>query len=160
MRGMLAWMVWRAIYLGKFPGLDRQIRIAVDWMLDAILPRDITQLRIFPPDAIRHEHFHAGEEVFAAGDFGNKLYVVLDGEAEICREQALIATLGREAVFGEVALISDSPRTATVRARTALDVLSVSRPAFKKLVAHLPGTKRALVEIMRKRGIDAKGIED
>lgn len=160
MRGILAWLAWRAIYLGKFPGLDRQIRIAVDWMLDAILPRDITQLRIFPPDAISHEHFHAGEEVFASGDFGNKLYVVLEGEADICREQTVIATVTSEAVFGEVALISDSPRTATVRARTDLDVLSVSRSAFKKLVAHLPGTRRALVEIMRQRGIDSSRIED
>jgi NADH dehydrogenase len=43
--GFLAWWLWRSIYLGKLPGLDRKIRVALDWTLDLLLEKDIVQLR-------------------------------------------------------------------------------------------------------------------
>ena len=43
--GFFAWLMWRTIYLGKLPGLDRKIRVAIDWMLDIFLPKDIVQLK-------------------------------------------------------------------------------------------------------------------
>jgi len=43
--GFLAWWLWRSVYLMKLPGLDRKIRVAMDWTLDLILPPDIVQLR-------------------------------------------------------------------------------------------------------------------
>ena len=52
------------------------------------------------------------------------------------------------AVIGEIALIADKPRTATVRARTALNMASVSRDAFHTLVAHFPGVKTAMDEVL------------
>jgi NADH dehydrogenase len=41
--GLLAWAMWRAIYLGKLPGLERKIRVAMDWMIELFFPRDIVQ---------------------------------------------------------------------------------------------------------------------
>ena len=160
LRGLIAFLFWRAVYLVKFPGVDRQIRIATDWLLDMLLPRDITQLRIFPPDPIIHEHFHAGETIFRQGDLGNKLYVVLAGQADVMQGGRCVATLGKEEIFGEVALISEQDRNANLVARSDLDTLSVSREAFQQLVKHLPGARRAIIDIMRKRGIDAAAIED
>ena len=43
--GFFAWLMWRAIYLGKLPGWDRKIRVAIDWFLDIFLPKDIIQLK-------------------------------------------------------------------------------------------------------------------
>jgi len=43
--GFLAWWLWRSIYLSKLPGLDRKIRVALDWTLDLLLQKDIVQLR-------------------------------------------------------------------------------------------------------------------
>lgn len=43
--GFFAWIMWRAIYLGKLPGWDRKIRVAIDWFLDMFLPKDIVHLR-------------------------------------------------------------------------------------------------------------------
>ena len=43
--GFFAWMLWRCIYLGKLPGWDRKIRVAIDWFLDIFLPKDIVQLK-------------------------------------------------------------------------------------------------------------------
>ena len=62
LRGTVAWLVWRAIYLAKFPGLDRKLRVFTDWFWDLFLPRDITEVRIFRPDAVVREHFHVGRE--------------------------------------------------------------------------------------------------
>jgi NADH dehydrogenase len=44
--GFFAWFLWRSIYLGKLPGWDRKMRVALDWALDLFFPRDIVQLKI------------------------------------------------------------------------------------------------------------------
>src|SRR6266540_3546815 len=41
--GLLAWMMWRAIYLAKLPGLERKVRVLVDWVIELFFPRDIVQ---------------------------------------------------------------------------------------------------------------------
>jgi NADH dehydrogenase len=43
--GFLAWFLWRGIYLGKLPRFDRKVRVAIDWLLDLILPKDLVRLR-------------------------------------------------------------------------------------------------------------------
>jgi NADH dehydrogenase len=44
--GLLAWIMWRGYYLLRIPSLDRRIRIALDWTLDFLLPRDVVQLNV------------------------------------------------------------------------------------------------------------------
>lgn len=148
--GLLAWLVWRVVYLGKFPGFDRRLRIASDWFWDEFLPRDITEVRIFQKDAVAREHFHTGETVFDQGDFGDKVYVVVKGELEVVVEGRPVAVLGKGEVFGEIALIADVPRSATLKAKSPVDLISISRDAFEKLVKHLPGVKTSMDEILRK----------
>ncbi|MEW5959928.1 MAG: NAD(P)/FAD-dependent oxidoreductase, partial [Chloroflexota bacterium] len=41
--GLLAWLMWRGIYLSKLPGLERQVRVLVDWLIELFFPRDIVQ---------------------------------------------------------------------------------------------------------------------
>jgi NADH dehydrogenase len=151
LKGLVAWLLWRGVYATKFPGLDGQIRLLADWILDAFLPRDITQLRVFHEEAVHREHFEAGEAVFSAGDFGDKIYFIVKGEASVERGGEILATLRNGDVFGEAALISDQPRNATVRAVTPLGALVVSRDAFKELIGHLPGLNATMQEILRER---------
>ena len=147
---LFAWFLWRTIYLGKFPGLDRQIRIATDWTLDLFLPRNITEVRIFKPDEVLAEHFEAGETVFEQGDFGDKIYFIHSGEAEAIQDGQIVAQLATGDVFGEIALISNQARAAAIRARTALDIVSVNREAFHQLLANVPGVKMTMQEVMNK----------
>jgi NADH dehydrogenase len=146
--GILAWLLWRIVYLAKFPGLDRKARILADWTMDLFLPRDITQVRIFGRPQVRREHFEAGEVVFQAGDFGDCLYCLIDGELEVVIEDGATAVLPPGSVIGEIALLGNVPRTATVRARTAVNMVSVSRDAFYTIVAHFPGAKDAMDEVL------------
>ncbi len=41
--GLLAWLMWRGIYLSKLPGLERKVRVLVDWLIELFFPRDIVQ---------------------------------------------------------------------------------------------------------------------
>jgi NADH dehydrogenase len=45
--GFLAWFLWRSYYLSRLPGLDRKVRVALDWFLGLIFPRDIAELRVY-----------------------------------------------------------------------------------------------------------------
>ncbi len=154
--GFLAWWLWRTVYLMKLPGLDRKLRVAVDWTLDLILPPDIVQLKTESPMGIRREHFEADEVVFREGDRGDWLYVVLDGEVEICRSvpgqgNTPITRLGRGECFGEIALVSESPRSATARSVTPVDLLAVDRDAFHALFAHFPPLRGFFEELIATR---------
>jgi len=130
-----------------------------DWILDILLPRDITQVRIFQPDAVVQEHFHAGEIIFDEGDFGDKLYVIIKGEVEVIVNGNAVATLKDGEVFGELALVSSITRTAKTVAKTDLDLISVSLSAFQQLVTHLPGVKSSINEIMKQHGVDPEQLE-
>ncbi len=45
--GFPAWFLWRSYYLSRLPGNDRKVRVAIDWTLDMLFPRDIAELRIY-----------------------------------------------------------------------------------------------------------------
>src|SRR5271170_1096913 len=99
LKGLLAWLLWRGVYVTKFPGLDGQLRLIADLILDVFLPRDITQFRLFHEEGVHREHFEPGENVFDRGDVGDKVYFIAKGEAVVMNENELLATLGRGEVF-------------------------------------------------------------
>jgi NADH dehydrogenase len=45
--GIIAWAMWRAIYLAKLPGLQKKVRVLLDWTLDLFFSKDIVQLATF-----------------------------------------------------------------------------------------------------------------
>jgi NADH:ubiquinone reductase (H+-translocating) len=145
--GLLAWWLWRTIYLMKLPGLDRKIRVATDWTLDLVLPPDIVQLKTDRAPGVRREYYEPGQVIFREGDRGDWLYVVAEGEVEVVRGasdggETRLRRLGAGECFGEIALVGDRPRTATVRAVSASNVLAVDRDAFQALFATVPPLRR------------------
>jgi NADH dehydrogenase len=155
--GFLAWWLWRTVYLLKLPGLDRKIRVAVDWTLDLVLPPDITQLKTEHLEGIRREHFEPNETICREGDRGDWLYVLVDGEVEVTKRvpgqgEVPLRRLGTGECFGEIALVSDSPRSATVRSLTSVDVLAVDRDAFQALFSNLPPLRGFFEQLIAMRG--------
>jgi NADH dehydrogenase len=57
--GIVAWCLWRAIYLGKLPGLQKKIRVALDWTLDLVFSKDLVQLPTLRSPTLSE---HEGEE--------------------------------------------------------------------------------------------------
>jgi NADH dehydrogenase len=152
--GFLAWFAWRTIYLSKLPGIVRRLRVTLDWTLDLFFPRDITQLQVFRRDRLVVQHYEPGELIVRAGQIGRELYMIMRGEVEIVAPgspEKVINRLGEREVFGEKALLEDTPRTASVRAVGPVDVLVMSRADFRSLVAQFPVLDEYFDRLLRER---------
>ncbi|MGE5227950.1 MAG: cyclic nucleotide-binding domain-containing protein [Planctomycetaceae bacterium] len=77
----------------------------------------------------------AGDVLVRQGDVGDAFYVVASGRAEVVQDGASLADLGPGEFFGEIALLEDVPRTASVVAKTPLRVFRLDRDGFDGLVA-------------------------
>lgn len=94
--------------------------------------------------------YRTGEIVFRQGDPGDAAYVILEGRADILAEaggsQIKIAELADNAIVGEIAILCDVARTATVRAAGPLEALRIRKDDFLKLLADYPDM---MFEILR-----------
>lgn len=96
--------------------------------------------------------FVPGERIFRIDEAGDALYFIHSGDVEVLsRDNGTIARLGEGAFFGEMALISDSPRTATVRATTFCDLYCLPRDSFQRVTAAYPEFRRHVEEVMHAR---------
>ncbi len=100
-----------------------------------------TKLKLLAFTSERLE-FVAGDELFHQGDVGDAAYIILDGSADIMvdtpRGAVKVARLSKNDIIGEIAILCDVPRTATVVAATGLATLRVSKDGFFHLVNQFP----------------------
>jgi CRP-like cAMP-binding protein/Zn-dependent protease len=75
-----------------------------------------------------------GERIMREGDFGDSFYAISSGQVDIVKDERLVTTIGRGSYFGEVALLMEVPRTATVIARTPVRAFRLDREGFDRLV--------------------------
>jgi NADH dehydrogenase len=153
--GFVAWFMWRTIYLMKLPGWGRRLKVAASWTLDLILPPELVQLKIGNSQSVVYEHFEPGQEVFREGDIGDRLYIITRGTADVTRrngeDDVRLAQLGAGEYFGEMALLNQTTRNATVRCVEALDLLSIPKREFSALAATLPTMRANLEKVMAQR---------
>ncbi|MBV9835742.1 MAG: cyclic nucleotide-binding domain-containing protein [Alphaproteobacteria bacterium] len=94
--------------------------------------------------------FAPGQDVCRQGDMGDAMYVVLTGSADIIIETPSgphkVADLRKNGFFGEIAILLDVPRTATVTVREKLTALKITKEQFFRMVSEFP---TMAVEIMR-----------
>src|SRR4051794_31968125 len=107
---------------------------------------------------------HAGDWLFRGGEPGDSLYVVLTGRLEIVIESEhdkVIRILGRGDSVGELALLTESPRSASVRARRDSELLYVTREHFARLLDERPEFAAALTKVLGRQLRDVRhaGIE-
>jgi NADH dehydrogenase len=140
--GLIAWMMWRAIYLAKLPGVLRKLRVLIDWTIDLFFARDIVQLSTSTSERLGRAHFEPGQDIVRQGEPGDAFYTLARGEVEVLKDGVCVARLCEGAFFGEEALLHDRPRSATVRALTAVDVVMVARGDFKAISHHLAVARR------------------
>lgn len=95
--------------------------------------------------------FDADTVVFREGDEADRLYVIREGQVEVSVGGRRVATLGNGEVFGEVGLLQEVPRTATVRAITTVRCLSLGRAATGLLAAEGGVTRRQLARVLERR---------
>lgn len=93
----------------------------------------------------------AGRALIRQGEPGREFMLVVDGEAEVRRDGEVIATRGPGTFFGEMALLLDQPRNASVVARTDMTIEVIDRQDFKGLLAEHPDLHAPLLEATAKR---------
>lgn len=95
-------------------------------------------------------NFGVGQEVCHQGDPGDTMYVILGGTADVLIDtpsgQISVAEMKRNSFFGEIAILCDVPRTATIKAKEPLSTLKITKDMFYRLVAEFP---EMAIEVMR-----------
>ena len=95
-------------------------------------------------------NFAEGQELFHQGDPGDAMYVILAGIADVVIESPsgpiTVAQLKKNNFVGDMAILGDVPRTATIKAREPLTTLKISKDMFYRLVAEVP---QMAIEVMR-----------
>lgn len=97
------------------------------------------------------EYFSAGETIFSAGDEGHCMYVVQDGVVAISIAGTILQELEAGQVFGEMALVDDSPRSADAIAKTDCRVVPVDEDKFMSHVHRTPFFALQVMRIMADR---------
>jgi CRP-like cAMP-binding protein len=106
-------------------------------------------------DAVAREvdelDFPAGRELIRQGEFGHEFFVIVDGTAEVSQDDAAIRELGPGDFFGELALLDEERRTATVRATSPMRVLVMTRQSFRALDRAVPGIHATIAAAIEQR---------
>jgi CRP/FNR family cyclic AMP-dependent transcriptional regulator len=94
--------------------------------------------------------FEAGQNMVEQGDAGDSAYIIVAGTADVVVETPdgplTVAEMGKNDIVGEIAILCDVPRTATVTATSELTALKITKDLFLRMVADFP---EIAVEIMR-----------
>jgi len=93
----------------------------------------------------------AGKELVREGEFGRHLYVITGGEALVTRGGRRLGRLGPGDFFGELAFLDGAPRSATVTARTDMQVMVLGPREFDVVVEREPAVAKRLLATMAKR---------
>jgi CRP/FNR family transcriptional regulator, cyclic AMP receptor protein len=92
-----------------------------------------------------------GKEMTRQGSRGREFFVLLEGEADVTKDGQSINKLGAGDFFGEIALVSDSPRTATVTATSPVRALVITDRSFKRLLEEQPEIQNKVLLALAQR---------
>jgi CRP-like cAMP-binding protein len=149
---MPAWILSRLNNLVALPGLERNLRILLDWLLDVPFRNDIAVLAPDQTEHLQKKHFETGDEVISQGETGDAAFIVESGRLDVLKDGKKVAELTEGDCFGEIALLSDIKRTATVRCLTPCELTVLARDDFQTLSSG----QGALAQAIRKQGLERK----
>lgn len=92
-----------------------------------------------------------GRLLVREGELGREFFVLIEGNAEVTQSGRRVATLGPGDFFGEIALVSNVPRTASVKTASPVRALVVTGRDFWTLLDESPGTQRKILEAVADR---------
>jgi CRP/FNR family transcriptional regulator, cyclic AMP receptor protein len=97
------------------------------------------------------ESFAKGDIIFRSGEPADRMYVVAEGEVEISIGDHVVEVLGPETIFGEMALVTKEPRSATARARTDCRVVEIPERRFLFLTQQTPHFALDVMRVIAQR---------
>jgi NADH dehydrogenase len=131
--GLLGWLMWRAVYLSKLPGLERKLKVFIEWTLELLFPRDISLLDIKMTEVVGRVHLEQGDPVYHIGDPAFSFYVIEKGMVELFDENGPVRALSRGHHFDESELLQSLKRQFNATARDSTTLLALDKGTFDAL---------------------------
>jgi NADH:ubiquinone reductase (H+-translocating) len=150
--GLVAWFLWRAIYLTKIPTFGRKLNVLVAWFWDIFFKPNIVQVRVAQQQRFKLAHYAAGDYVCRKDEPAVGVFVIKSGNAGLYPDEAAttpLVTWTKGDHFGEAAFLEDAGHStypASVKAETPLDLIVVDRADFTSMAESL-GTLQKDLEL-------------
>lgn len=131
--GLLGWLMWRATYLYKLPGLEQKSKVFFEWNLEFLFPREISLLHVEMTQVVGRVHLEKGDPVYHIGDTAFSFYLVEKGNIEINDRAGGARALGPGEHFGERELLENIKRQFDAIALEPTTLLALDKATFKAL---------------------------
>jgi CRP/FNR family transcriptional regulator, cyclic AMP receptor protein len=119
-------------------------------LFESLSKKELTQLARVSEDM----EIPAGTALTKEGEIGHEFFVIVEGETQVKRKGRTVATRGGGDFVGEIALLEQVPRTATVTAKTDLRVFVLTSKDFHHLLEENPKVERKVLRTLAKRVAD------
>jgi len=130
--------------MGKDPRAERLRKVS---LFDACNDKQLE----FIASRVDEVDVDAGRTLTKQGQSGGEFFIILSGDAEVTRAGAVVARLGAGGYFGEIALLDNGPRTATVVAKTPMRLLVLSPSQFQDVLYQDPAIAVTLLHSVVRR---------
>jgi NADH dehydrogenase len=142
--GFFAWLVWRTIYATKIPGIQRKLRVVIDWTLDLFFSRDVSVLQAESKNLIQDMHFEKGDLLLQENDPYESFYIIKKGSVDCFHGADLIKKLGDGEALGGKEFAENDRWTVRAVAAEPSTLISVRRQVWQTLL-----TSKALANKFR-----------
>ena len=131
--GFLGWLMWRATYLYKLPGLEQKAKVFFEWNLELLFPRDISLLNVKMTEVIGRVHLEKGDPIYHVGDTCFSFYLIEKGSVTIDDHSGSVRTLGPGEHFGERELLQNTKRQFDAIATEPTTLIALDKTTFEAL---------------------------
>ncbi|PYJ37117.1 MAG: hypothetical protein DME81_08585 [Verrucomicrobia bacterium] len=126
-----------------------------EWLAKA-LPRLPKQVLVDATKKLQTIKYSAGQMVFEQGDAPDRFYIISSGEVEVIRRrrdgsEKILTVLHPGDYFGEIGLLTEARRNASIRAKTDAELLAMSWDDFRKIIESSEASRKDFADIMRER---------
>jgi NADH:ubiquinone reductase (H+-translocating) len=131
--GFLGWLMWRATYLYKLPGLEQKSKVFFEWSLELLFPRDISLLNINMTEVVGRVHLEKGDPIYHIGDAAFSFYLIEKGHVEVDDHSGATRKIGPGEHFGERELLQKTTRQFDATALESTTLLALNKTTFEAL---------------------------
>ena len=131
--GFLGWLMWRATYLYKLPGLEQKSKVFFEWSLELLFPRDISLLNIKMTEVLGRVHLEKGDPIYHIGDAAFSFYLIERGQVEVDDHSGATRKIGPGEHFGERELLQNTARQFDATALESTTLLALDKTTFEAL---------------------------